>query len=99
MTDLVPLQNNKIVDGRVITPEGTEFEITPERLALFQDSNGDWRDIDQWPQVQAISICHTEGCPVYNEPIELTLAENVDGVFRAMCGGCNAPPNLYEMPS
>lgn len=101
MTELVPIIGNHLIpngEGGTITltPEGTVFEITPERLALFQDSNGNW--LEDWPTIQAISICRTENCSQNGSEIGLSLAVNVDGVFRAVCGPCGNQPDLYEAP-
>lgn len=102
MAELVPLRSNYLVPNgeggtTTLTPEGTIFEITPERLALFQDSNGNW--LEDWPTVRAIMICRTEDCSQNGSEIETILAVNVDGVFRCNCGGtCSNQPDLYEAP-
>lgn len=102
MTELVPLRSNKLVPTEygkleLQTPEGEPFEFTSEWLSRFQDKNGDWLEED-WPTVEAIAICRTEGCRLYGEEIRVLLAENVDGVFRNVCGPCKQTPDLYEVP-
>lgn len=101
MADLVPLRSNYLISNGeggtiTLTPEGDVFEITPERLTLFQDSNGNW--LEDWPLIQAISICRSVGCSQNGIEFEQTLAVNVDGVFRAVCGPCGIQPDLYEAP-
>lgn len=102
MTELVPLRTNTLARNEqgqqvVLTPEGTVFELTPEWLARFQDEYGNWREED-WPMIQAIMICRTNECPRNGIQQVITLAENVDGVFRAGCGPCGNAPDLYELP-
>lgn len=103
MTDLVPLRTNRLVPDeqgqlKLITPEGEPFEFTAEWLSRFQDENGNWLE-EGWPVVEAISICRTEGCSQYGIELPIILGENVDGIFRNVCGPCHQQPDLYERPT
>lgn len=103
MAKLVPLRTNRF--GRndkglltILTPEDTEFEFTAEWMARFQNSNGAWVEEKMWPKVKAISICRTKACDMRGKQVQIILTENVDGIFRAMCGFCRNAPDLYELP-
>lgn len=58
---------------------GQIYEISAARIAMFNGPR---------PKYPAVLICQTALCRAYRLPIEGTIEENVDGVFRAGCGGC-----------
>lgn len=60
----------------------------PERLAKFQDENGEWLPPNKWPHVDLIATCKTPGCPVEGVSFDVRLAENVDGSYICECAQC-----------
>lgn len=71
------------------TKDGRKFVPSAAREALFKDpATGDWLEPEEWPGVDAVLVCRTVGCPAEGEQVQARVGENVDGVFRAGCGGC-----------
>lgn len=68
-------------------------------VSRFQDDQGEWLEHHEWPSVPHVVTCRTPGCPREGDPIEVDLHENVDGVFRAVCGPCGQPhTDMKEKP-
>lgn len=56
--------------------------VIPFREAML---NGE--DVE-WVCVTTDVTCHTTGCIADGRPIRMNVAENLDGVYRVSCGGC-----------
>lgn len=70
-------------------PDGKEYKPGKGRIARFRlPDDSDWLEPENWPAYDAALVCRTAGCPVEGEAIPGRVGENVDGVFRAACGGC-----------
>lgn len=73
--------------------------VPPDPAARFKNASGEWLDDDQWPKVRHIVVCHTKGCPASAVPFTIDLNENVDGVFRSVCGPCGQPHSERRRPA
>ncbi|MCE7081171.1 hypothetical protein [Streptomyces sp. ST2-7A] len=43
---------------------------------------------EEWPHIDAVATCRTEGCPVEGQPYPVSLPVPVNGIYQAVCGRC-----------
>lgn len=89
VTDLAADPKGKIRKAK--TRDGKDYRPSAARVALFQAPGGAWLEPEEWPAHPAVLVCRTAGCPAEGEEVPAMVGENVDGVFRAACGGCQEP--------
>lgn len=71
--------------------KATEFRALLEEISLKPADQREWPEHDEWLSIPGTSTCTTPTCAAFGIACPVKLHENGDGVFRGVCGVCDAP--------
>lgn len=75
----------------------TRFKDHHERkIADFQQPNGDWKEVEDWPHQTLVQVCENKDCSAYGVEHRMDVPVNVDGAIRPLCGPCKQAPAVYD---
>lgn len=58
----------------------------------FFEANPGAMDVEDFPKYwRCIVTCRTPGCPMENHSHIASVSEQLDGVYKVLCGRCNRP--------